>query len=75
MDTNIKRTAIITAVLFVALVLFKEYRDVIPFLEYLPLLLVCGSVAWFMDMSIQMREDRKQEQMDRALRKLADSNE
>lgn len=71
MDTNIKRTIILTLILFVGIVFYKEFKDVIPYLQYLPLLVFCASIAWFMDMSIQMREDRKKEQMDKALRKLA----
>ena len=71
MDTNIKRTIILTLTLFVGIVLYKEFKYVIPYLDYLPLLVFCGSIAWFMDLSIQMREDRKKEEMEKALRKLA----
>lgn len=71
MDTNIKRTIILTLILFVGIIFYKEFKDVIPYLTYLPLLVFCASIAWFMDLSIQMREDRKKEAMDKALRKLA----
>lgn len=71
MDTNIKRTIILTLILFVGIIFYKEFKDVIPYLNYLPLLVFCASIAWFIDLSIQMREDRKKEAMDKALRKLA----
>jgi len=72
LGTNRKRTALISIGLFFRIIFFKEFKDVIPFLDYLPLLITCIAMAWLIDGGLEMRETYRQEQMDRALRKLVE---